>query len=72
MTIETTGGAPGLAAVSAGDQVQIRRTGAAATAPDRPSNPSPSRRLLGVWLLASTGTVIVLRARRTRAQGALP
>lgn len=32
----------------------------------RPLPPAPARRLLGMCLLASTGAVVVLRARRRR------
>lgn len=34
----------------------------------RPAKPAPSRRLLGAWLLASTGAVVILRGRRSRTR----
>jgi capsular polysaccharide biosynthesis protein len=66
VTIETTNGPAELRAIMTGDQVQIQLAGAANTDQARPVKPTPARRLLGGWLLAMTGTVIVLRARRTR------
>ena len=64
LTIEMNGRATELGAVSAGDRVQILRADTAAMDAAPPLEPGPSRRLLGVWLLVATGTVLVLRARR--------
>ena len=66
VTIETISGPTELRAIATGDQVQIQLAGDANPDRARPSKPTPARRLLGCWLLAMTGTVIVLRARRTR------
>jgi hypothetical protein len=55
-----------LGAVTAGDRVQLQLAEVAGTDGARPSPSTPSRRLLGGGLIAMTGAVIVLRARRAR------
>lgn len=63
VSVDATGGLTEFDAITVGDQVQILL---AARRPlvARPLNVAPTRRLLGVWLLAMSGVVIFLRVRR--------